>query len=266
MNPERMMQRFYQTPESGGSGGEGGGKKVEFTPEQQDHINQTVEARLRKARQEWEKRSAGGSPEEREELERLRAAQKKREEEEAIKKGEYERLVQSAKDETARKQQAWEKERGELLGDLKRDRCDGTIISAAAKFGAYNPAQVAKLLNDRVILDDARQVVVLGEDGKPAYKAGNPLTPEELVRSFLDDNPHLVKASNPQGGSGAKGGKTNAGDGGSAHLTDVDKIKAEIADLEESIRKGGMPKDADSVKLLQLKRKLAAAEKASKAA
>lgn len=255
----------FETPGAGGGGGGGGEKqkgegKLELTQKELDDL---ISSRLARERAIWE-RKTGGSADERDELERLRKAEKDRAEAEALKKGEFERVTTSLKDEHAKKEQGWQKERSDLVGEIRKDRCEGAIIAAAAEFNAYSPAQVAKLLSDRVDLDEARQVTVLGEDGKPVYKAGALLSVKELVKTFLDGNPHLVKATQTQGGSGSKGGASTTGTGAGPQ-TDLDTLKAELKDLEDSMGKG-MPKEGDQVKAMKLRRQIKALEDKAKAA
>jgi hypothetical protein len=107
---------------------------------------------------------------------------------------------------------------------------DREIVAAASDNQAHNPKQLATLLRDRIRLTDKYDVEVLDESGGLALKAGKNLTVAELVAQYLDENPHLRKASGT-GGSGSKGGQSTDSEGaaaqGGAMTADVSaKLKA----------------------------------------
>jgi hypothetical protein len=70
------------------------------------------------------------------------------------------------------------------------------LLSAAAKYRAVNAEQVKSLLNNSVRLNAEGDVEVVGNDGAVRYSdSGTPLAVDDLVREFLDSNPHFVAAS-----------------------------------------------------------------------
>jgi hypothetical protein len=70
------------------------------------------------------------------------------------------------------------------------------LLSAAAKYRAVNADQVKALLSQSVRLNGEGEVEVVGADGTVRYSdSGAPLQVEDLVREFLDSNPHFVSAS-----------------------------------------------------------------------
>ena len=196
-----------------GSGGEGADRRrsARESAFSNEDVEAIVEERLAKARRTWEKQFGG--PGAIDELDRLRReeADRKRKEEEA--KGNYERALASAEERWTSKEKSWLDERGTLLGKLREKTVRGAIIALSAE-RAYKPDQIADLLERRVQLDEAGyEPKVLGPDGKPAFVGGKPMTIDQLVNAFLDDNPHLAKAANTGGAGGAQGGASTA-DGG----------------------------------------------------
>jgi len=83
-----------------------------------------------------------------------------------------------------------EKARSETVAFRKQ----AAITEAGAKFGFYNPGQLAKLVSDEIKWDGSR-FVVTGEDGTPrvGLDGTTPLSVDEFFREFATKNPHLVK-------------------------------------------------------------------------
>jgi hypothetical protein len=79
---------------------------------------------------------------------------------------------------------------------IKEYKVNSPLLSAAAKYRAVNAEQVKSLLNNHVRLNADGEVEVVGEGGAVRYRDdGQPLAVEDLVREFLDSNPHFVSAS-----------------------------------------------------------------------
>jgi hypothetical protein len=109
--------------------------------------------------------------------------------EEAKKRGEFEKIIQ---DLAAKKDQEIQK-RDAVIKEYK---VNTPLLSAAAKFRAVAPEQVKSLLTNNVRLNDAGDVEVVGQDGTVRYTdSGSPLAVEDLVREFLDSNPHFVQST-----------------------------------------------------------------------
>jgi hypothetical protein len=71
------------------------------------------------------------------------------------------------------------------------------ILSAAAKYNAVNAEQVKALLSNNVRLNDSGDVEVVDAKGTVRYTdKGDALQVEDLVKEFLDTNPHF-KLANP---------------------------------------------------------------------
>ncbi len=124
------------------------------------------------------------------ELRQLRADNEARKLEESKKRGEYDKIIAdlaAKKDEEIRK-------RDEIIRNYT---VDTPLVNAAAQFGSVNPKQVQALLKPNLRVGEDGNVEVLDEKGSVRYSdKGVPFKVEELVKEFLDTNPHF-KASGP---------------------------------------------------------------------
>lgn len=267
-DPCRTSRRFIrqQSGTDAGAGGTGdtgdkGGQPKTLTLSEEE-FEERIKGRLRRARQQWE-RENGGAPnaDEAAELQRLRTAEKEREQKELERKGEYDRILKSKDESFTSERTTWQKERDELLGTIRKDRIDNALISAAAKHGAKNPSMVAKLLRDEIDLDEKREVVVLDEDRKPRLKGGQYMPVEERVREFLDQTPELVAPSNPHGGAGSRGGASTSAEGSASRGNpQVRELEEELAKVQEAAKKGDT---GANVKVLQIQRRINEVKKKS---
>lgn len=124
-----------------------------------------------------------------EELRQLRAEAEKRQTEQQIRRGEFEKTLQ----ELASKKDAEIQKRDNIIKEYK---VNTPLLSAAAKYRSVNPEQVKELLSGRVRLGSDGEVEVVDNKGMTRYTdAGVPLGVDDLVREFLDSNPHFVSAS-----------------------------------------------------------------------
>jgi hypothetical protein len=124
-----------------------------------------------------------------EELRNLKADAEKRQQEQQVKRGEFEKVLQEL---AAKKDQEIQK-RDSVIKEYK---VNTPLLSAAAQFKAVNAEQVKSLLANQVRLNNDGEVEVIGNDGSVRYNdAGAPLGVQDLVREFLDSNPHFVQSS-----------------------------------------------------------------------
>ena len=124
-----------------------------------------------------------------EELRTLREEASKRQTEQQIKRGEFEKTLQ----ELAAKKDAEIQKRDSIIKEYK---VNSPLLSAAAKFRAVAPDQVKALLASNVRLNADGDVEVMDEKGAVRYNdAGAPLQVEDLVSEFLLSNPHFVQAT-----------------------------------------------------------------------
>ena len=123
------------------------------------------------------------------ELRNIKSDYEKRQQEQQIKRGEFEKTLQ----EMAAKKDAEIQKRDSVIKEYK---VNVPILSAAAKFNAVNAEQVKSLLAQNVRLNSEGEVEVVDEKGSVRYNdRGEPIAVEELVRGFLDSNPHFKMAT-----------------------------------------------------------------------
>ena len=122
-------------------------------------------------------------------LRQIKTDYEQKQQEQQIKRGEFEKTLQ----ELAAKKDAEIQKRDSIIKEYK---VNSPLLSAAAKYRAVAPEQVKELLHSNVRLNGEGEVEVVGKDGSVRYKDnGTPLEVEDLVREFLDSNPHFVSAS-----------------------------------------------------------------------
>jgi len=116
--------------------------------------------------------------------------------EEQKKRGEFEKIL---KDTAEKKDQRI----AQLHNQLNSIKVDDSLLQSSSKYRAINPEQVVRLVKDQVKLNDTGDVEVVDKNGTPRYaESGEPLTVDNLVKEFLDTNPHFISAG--PSGSGAK--------------------------------------------------------------
>jgi hypothetical protein len=124
------------------------------------------------------------------ELRQLKTEAEQKRQAEAIKRGEFEKTLQ----ELAAKKDAEISKRDQVIKEYK---VNVPLISAAAKYNAVNAEQVKALLSQNVRMNDQGDVEVVDAKGSVRYNdKGEALAVEDLVKEFLDTNPHF-KLANP---------------------------------------------------------------------
>ena len=124
-----------------------------------------------------------------EELRQLKAQAEAKAQQEAIKRGEFEKTLQDL----AAKKDAEIQKRDSIIKEYK---VVTPLLSAAAKYNAVNAEQVKALLAGNVRLNAEGDVEVVDSTGAVRYNdAGEALGVDDLVREFLDSNPHFRLAS-----------------------------------------------------------------------
>lgn len=138
------------------------------------------------------------------ELRALKEQAQKRAHEESLKRGEFDKIISdlaSKKDEEIRR-------RDQVIEQFKVEQ---PLLSAAGEFRSVNPEQVKRLLRNNVRLNAEGEVEVTDEKGVVRYTdAGQPVQVRDLVKEFLDSNPHFVQptpsTTNSQHSFKAQGG------------------------------------------------------------
>jgi hypothetical protein len=124
-----------------------------------------------------------------EELKQIRANAEKQRQEEAIKRGEFEKILQDM----AAKKDAEIAEKNRVIEEYT---VNTPLLNAAAQYRAVNPQQVVQLIRNQVRLSENGQAEVVDANGVARYDdKGNGLTVDALVQEFLSANPHFVAAA-----------------------------------------------------------------------
>jgi len=124
-----------------------------------------------------------------EELKELKAKAMKAKEAEAIRKGEFEKIL-------TEKAEKWNSEIQKRDSVIKEYKINTPLLNEAAKLRSVNPEQVKSLLSNQVRLNEDGDVEVVDASGSVRYNDdGKPVTVEQLVSGFLNENPHFVQAT-----------------------------------------------------------------------
>lgn len=123
------------------------------------------------------------------ELRTLKQQAEQRKQEESVKRGEFEKVLQ----EMAAKKDAEIQKRDAIIREYT---VDVPLVSAAAQYKAVNADQVKALLKPNVRLNQDGEVEIVDKEGKVRYNdSGQPFKVEDLVKEFLDTNPHFKQAT-----------------------------------------------------------------------
>jgi hypothetical protein len=119
----------------------------------------------------------------------LKANAEKQAQEEAIKRGEFETILQNM----AAKHDATIQEKNKVIEEYT---VNTPLLNAAATYKAVNPNQVVQLIRNQVRLGENGSAEVVDSSGVQRYDSkGNPVTVDALVQEFLSSNPHFVAAA-----------------------------------------------------------------------
>lgn len=151
----------------------------------QDELNAIVAKRVAQAQKKFDGVDI-------EEYNQLRQAREAQEQEQLLKRQEFDKVLKQ----TAEKKDS---EIQKLRNELTTVRVDGALVNAASKLKATNPEHVARLLRENVRLDDGGQPLVLDEKGEARYNTdtGEPYTIDSLVEEFINSNPYFKSAGRP---------------------------------------------------------------------
>lgn len=211
--------------------------------------------RLARERRKWENQfgvETGKLSDAAQELQRLRTQETERKRKEAEADRNYQAALQS-KDEEWSKRVKDEADRASALKqELRKDRVRGAIIAAAAEHNAIKPEQIADLLEGRSVSldDDTLAVIVLGNNGQPSFFGGKPMTVSQRVAAFLEENPHLAKASGT-GGSGSRGGASTSEGGQQTNTGETQELRKAREEHKAAIEKAQATGQAQDVTAAQ---------------
>lgn len=166
------------------------------------------------------------------ELRQLKMDAEKRKQEEQIKRGEFEKTLQelaAKKDEEIRK-------RDQVITEYK---VNSPLLDAAARYRAVAPEQVKALLGNQVRLGETGEVEVLAQDGSVRYDdSGKPITVDDLVKEFLNTNPHFVQPGATT--TNTKSAVAPTGSSSKFDLASLDLTKPEHRKLYQEARQKGL--------------------------
>lgn len=127
------------------------------------------------------------------------------------------------------------------------DLVNGQLRALAAQAGARDESldELAIILRHRIGFDDDMEPYVKAEDGSPARTAaGNPLTMDVFVKTYLDNHPHHRKAAQGRGGDARRGASLSPAGGAPATVEAAkqrfesgDRSPSAINDIFEASRK-----------------------------
>jgi len=162
-----------------------------------------------------------GSPEE---LRQLKQEAEKRQTEQQLKRGEFEKtlseIVAKKDSEIARRD-----------SQIKEYKVDMPLTTAAARYKAVNAEQVKSLLKNNLRLNDDGDVEVVSAEGTVRYlDSGNPYGVDDLVKEFLEANPHFV------GATPATTATRSSLNGDAKNILDLDVSKLDMNNPEDRAR------------------------------
>jgi hypothetical protein len=165
------------------------------------------------------------------ELRSLKTEAEKRATEQAIKRGEFEKTLQ----ELASKKDAEIQKRDAVIKEYK---VNTPLLSAASKYNAVNAEQVKALLTGQVKLNDDGDVEVVDATGSVRYDdSGKALTVDDLVREFIDLNPHFRLATPAT--TNTKSNLTNVSGNGKVDISKLDLTNPKDREIyRDALRKG----------------------------
>ena len=170
-----------------------------------------------------------------EEAKKLLEEKKQKEQELALQRGEFDKVLK----ETVSKKDS---RISALESELQKIRIDETLVNTASQLKAINPNEVKALLRSNVKLNDSGNVEVVSENGTPRYnEKGELMSVNELVAEYLNNNPHHLSAT-------PKGSGSQSGIGGNTlkpfNIANLDLSKAEdrkiYAEHKKQREQGGL--------------------------
>jgi len=126
------------------------------------------------------------------EYKELKSLKSQLEEEQLIKRNEFDKVLQKTKQQSA-------KEVNQLRSELQKIKVDGALISSASNAKSVNPEHVAQLLRSNVKLADDGSITIIDSSGGARFtESGEPLTVDSLVDEFLTTNSYF-RVAGPSG-------------------------------------------------------------------
>jgi ribonucleotide reductase alpha subunit len=167
-----------------------------------------------------------------EELRTIKTEWEKKQQEQQIKRGEFEKTLQ----ELAAKKDAEITKRDSIIKEYK---VNSPLLSAAAKYRAVAPEQVKQLLTNFVRLNEEGDVEVIDDKGSVRYTdSGEPIGVDDLVQEFLLSNPHFAQATPST--TNTKTSIASAGNSGRLDLSKLDMTRPQDRQIYKEARQKGL--------------------------
>lgn len=170
---------------------EGTGTTAETTSQEKTYTQKEFDDHMARMKESLKKKFLKpyedlGDPDE---LRQLRQTAEQAKQEAAMKRGDFEKILQ----ESLSKKDAEIQKRDQVI---QAYRIDTPLIEAASKFRAVNADQVKALLKNNVRLNADGEVEVVDIKGTVRYDDnGQLLSVDDYVKEFLDSNPHFQSAT-----------------------------------------------------------------------
>ena len=159
------------------------------------------------------------------ELRQLKTEAEQRRQDQQLRRGEFDKTIQ----ELAAKKDAEIAKRDAMIQEYKVDL---PLTSAAAKYRAVNADQVKALLKNNLRLNQDGEVEVVDAKGSVRYTdKGSAYGVEDLVREFLDSNPHFVSS-----GPATSLNQSSHSLSGAKSIRDLDISKLDMSNPEHRAR------------------------------
>jgi len=183
MDLQNTLATNQTATDAGAMSTEGQAQERVYTQKEVDDMMAKTRASVeRKATKPW---AELGSPEE---LKALKDQFENKRFEDQKGKGDFESILK----EMASKKDAEIARRDQIIAQY---RVDSPLVETAAKYRAVAPEQVKQLLRNNIRLTQDGEVEVVDNNGTTRYKDnGEMMGVEDLVKTFLDANPHFVSA------------------------------------------------------------------------
>lgn len=191
----------------------------------QDELNQIVSKRIAQVNSKFD----GVDPDEYRTLKNQATAQ---EEEQLMKRNEFEKLLKKTKESA-------DGEITRLRSELEHIKIDGALISAASQLGSVNPEHIAQLLKNNVALDGNGSVVIRDSEGSIRYNEdADPMNVNDLVEEFLSKNTYY-RAAGPAGSGATSAKDTDKPSAQSADISKLDLSRPDHREIYKQLRSAG---------------------------
>ena len=189
----------------------------------QEEVNELIGKRIHQVNKKYENVDV-------EEYKALKGLKEQIEEEQLIKKEDFNGVLKKQKEKA-------DSDINALRSELETIKIDGALISASSKAKAVSPDHVSQLLRKNITLGADGNVMVTDNDGKQRYTDNaDPMTVDNLVEEFLSSNQYF-KAAGPSG-AGSTGNTQNANPQ-SLDLAQLDMNNPEHRKLYTEMKKQG---------------------------